>query len=571
MPDDPIRDALAHPRPIAGAEFRNSLRARLTEEWTTDHHLADSPVAGASRRLRGARWVLATLVAAAAVLGLVALRRDDRVRSIDTTTTPELPAPSADVSSPESDPATTSPAPSACVVPVLSELSTATRYEQPVELDVAEVVPAGSVSATQPDGQLGTVTVGDEPSGRLTYSPPAGFNGVVRFRYTVETPCGDRASSTVEVVVNQVPIAMDDLASTRSGVPVAIDVLANDSAGDPGDALTITSTSSAVGGTARIVDNLIVFTPAPGATAGSFSYTAADEGGQTTSASVHLQIQIGNTTPIARDDLTFDTIAPGDSTRGGVLVNDYDADGDPLTITQARVVTGGGTVEISGNELIFTASATAGGPIEIHYTISDGEETANAAWTLRVNRSPVVRDVSDVDRSPGPTVIAALQNSSDPDGDPISIVDPPRIISGPPGTTITGVNGFGQITVDTQGQAGVVVIDFTVTDGSASATATATLTVLQNNQPFAGDVFVDVAGADGVTIDLSGHISDPDGDALTVAITGVSADGDYTNNGGGSITVRSRSGSRGRNFTVSYQVDDSFGGTASATIHVTVN
>lgn len=456
--------------------------------------------------------------------------------------------------------------------PVLSALSESTRYQKSVKTYVLGRGdrPEGVLTVTQPDGQPGTVTILDEARGQVKYSPPDGFNGTITYGFTLTTPCDDIVTSTVEVIVNQPPNADDDQTTTTGRQPVTIDVLANDSAGENGDVLTIQSTTSATGGTARIVGSQIEFTPSANSTGtGSFTYTVADEGGQTAQANV--TINIDNTPPQANDDLTFDKIQPGDTKSFAVLDNDIDPDGDQLDVTDATVVLGSGNAAIVGNQVEFTAASNAGGPIEITYTISDGRDTSSAVLKLRVNRAPVAGDVSDSDRLPGPLVIAALQGSSDPDGDPISIDGTPTIISGPAGSSIVGVNGFGQITVDTANQSGTVVIAFTVTDGALTANGTATLTVKENNPPQANDVFIDVTGTDGVTIDLNGHVSDPDGDSLTISITGVSADGDYTNNGGGSITVRSVSGTPGSSFTVSYQVDDGQGGTASATIHVTVN
>ena len=76
---------------------------------------------------------------------------------------------------------------------------------------------------------------------------------------------------------NSPPIAGADTATTTAGTPVAIPVLANDSDPD-NNPLTITAVSNIVNGTATInnVNKTITYTPNPGVSSGSFTYTISD-------------------------------------------------------------------------------------------------------------------------------------------------------------------------------------------------------------------------------------------------------------------------------------------------------
>jgi hypothetical protein len=87
--------------------------------------------------------------------------------------------------------------------------------------------------------------------------------------------------------------------------------------------------------------------------------------------------------PVANDDrarIQCETITPID-----VLANDFDPDGDPLTIISAT--TNGGNVTNEGPDLTFDSPQP--GTFVIQYTISDGNGgTANAIATVTVVNGP---------------------------------------------------------------------------------------------------------------------------------------------------------------------------------------
>jgi hypothetical protein len=145
---------------------------------------------------------------------------------------------------------------------------------------------------------------------------------------------------------NLPPIANPDSATTNAGVPVAIAVLANDT--DPnGDPLTVTSVSSAVGGSAAITaGNTVTFSPAAGFTgAGSFTYSISDGRGGTASAGVSVTVAavpaVDRTVSVdgtgQRTTPLFSTSAAGE-----VLVAFAASDGPSAANAQTLTISGAG-------------------------------------------------------------------------------------------------------------------------------------------------------------------------------------------------------------------------------------
>lgn len=151
------------------------------------------------------------------------------------------------------------------------------------------------------DGQsLAIVSVGTATYGavsivsglNLYYIPPANYNGTDTFTY-IASDGALTSTATVTVTVspvNDVPIAVDDLANGSDSKPITISPLDNDSDID-GDPLSVTSVSGAVNGTASISGTTqIVYTPATGYTGSdAFSYIVSD-GTLTATASIFVTV-----------------------------------------------------------------------------------------------------------------------------------------------------------------------------------------------------------------------------------------------------------------------------------------
>lgn len=158
---------------------------------------------------------------------------------------------------------------------------------------------------SNPDGNAPAITAGPtsgsavvNADNTITYAPNAGFTGSDSFEYQLQGANTSAATVTVTIasppVVNQPPVAVDDVAETPRATAVVIAVLANDS--DPDGSLVpssvrlaggATSISTPQGGTATVdtVNGTIQYVPR-GRFRGSdtFTYTVRDDAGAISSA-----------------------------------------------------------------------------------------------------------------------------------------------------------------------------------------------------------------------------------------------------------------------------------------------
>ncbi|UXI03214.1 Ig-like domain-containing protein [Photobacterium sp. TY1-4] len=129
----------------------------------------------------------------------------------------------------------------------------------------------------------------------------------------------------------------------------------------------------------------------------------------------------GNTAPKALSDTV--SVSRNGHIMIDVLANDSDADGHPLTVTNATADFG--TVAVVGNWLSYTAKDQYYGVATISYSVSDnngGTDFANVKVNVVNSQTPVAVDdvVATDDRTP--LVIRVLSNDSDPDGDALTVV-----------------------------------------------------------------------------------------------------------------------------------------------------
>ncbi|GIE28018.1 hypothetical protein Ait01nite_010630 [Actinoplanes italicus] len=136
-------------------------------------------------------------------------------------------------------------------------------------------------------------TVIRNAGGTLTYTPARGFHGIDTLAYTVEDPAGASGSAVLTVIVrNAPPVAVDDDLTAEPGVPTLLPVLANDHDPNTGQRLVITSLTPAGKGTAAVDPGGAVAYLAPGAATGSdsFTYVVSDDLGRTDTATVTVRL-----------------------------------------------------------------------------------------------------------------------------------------------------------------------------------------------------------------------------------------------------------------------------------------
>ncbi len=200
----------------------------------------------------------------------------------------------------------------------------------------------------------------------MTYTPDADWNGVDFYTYTVsDGALIDTGTVTVAVAaVNDAPVAADDTTGTGEDTPVVVDPLVNDTDVD-GDVLSVVSFSQPANG--MVVDNgdgTLTYTP-DGDWNGtdSFPYTVSD-GALTDTATVTVTVTPVNDAPVAAGegvgtDEDTPVVIP-------VLANDFDVDGDVLSVESVTQPANGVAVIDGGGMVTYTPDADWNGTDTFH-------------------------------------------------------------------------------------------------------------------------------------------------------------------------------------------------------------
>lgn len=424
------------------------------------------------------------------------------------------------------------------------------------------------------DVSNGSLTL--NPDGSFSYTPDANFNGVDGFTYEIDDGQGgtDTASVTIDVdAVNDAPIAADDGGfstpfNTALNIDVA-DLLANDSDGDPeiNQTLSVQSVGNAVGGTVALAGDTVTFTPTTGFSgAANFSYDVSDGAGGVATATVTLSVG-ANAAPVAQDDAV--TTNEDTAVDTGLLANDTDADGDPLSVTLGTP--SNGTVAFDGSGYVYTPDANFSGTDSFTYTVDDGnggQDTALVTITVTsVNDAPVAGDDNQSTTEDTSLTFDVLGNDADVDGDTLSVV----------GTT-TPTNG--SVVIEASGEltytpdadfAGSDSFTYTISDGNGG-TSTGTVAILINAVNDAPIAEADVAATDedvAVTIDVLANDTDAENDTLTVTGVGTAANGSVVIEANGEVTYTPDTGFSGTD-SFTYTISDGNGGVDTGSVTVGV-
>jgi large repetitive protein len=441
--------------------------------------------------------------------------------------------------------------------------------------------PLTVVSNTSPT--RGTVTV--NPDGSLTYNPAACSAGeesyTASFNYTAsDGQVTDDTTVTITVAcINGAPEANDDPVTTNEDTPVVIDVLTNDTDPD-GDPLTVTIGSGPNNGTLTPgPGNSFTYTPNPNfCGTDSFTYTATDSGGLSDTATVTINVACINDAPVANpDSYPTNENQPLTIPAPGVLGNDTDVDGDPLTVVSNTPPTRGTVTVNQDGSLTYNPAACSAGEesytASFNYTASDGQVTDDTTVTITVaciNGAPEANDDPVTTNEDTPVVINVLANDTDPDGDPLTVT----IGSGPNNGTLTPGPGNSFTYTPNPNYCGTDSFTYTVTDpGGLSDTATVIINVACiNDAPVAVDDNYTTNEDQTLTISVPGVLgndTDVDGTALSVVNNTQPGHGTVTLNSNGSFTYTPNAnycGPDSFNYTAS---DGQLTDSATVTINVT--
>ena len=277
-----------------------------------------------------------------------------------------------------------------------------------------------------------------------------------------------------------------------------------------------------------------------------------------------------NSSPTATNDAV--TTAENQSVTIDVVANDYDGDGDTLTIVD---VTQGasGSAQVNGdNTIAYTPDANYHGTDTFTYTISDsrgGQSTATVTVTVTEppNNPPNPSNDNTLTNEDTTVVIEVLTNDSDPNGDVLTIAG---LTQPSHGTAIVSATDTVSYTPAVNYH-GTDTFAYTVDDGKGGqASATVTVTIASvNDLPTATDDSASVMEDGVATIGLLANDSDVDGDILTISGVGQAAAGTTVLNGNGDVTYTPAADFWGTD-SFSYTIVDGNGGQATGTVLVTV-
>ncbi|UCE03716.1 MAG: tandem-95 repeat protein, partial [Candidatus Latescibacterota bacterium] len=439
---------------------------------------------------------------------------------------------------------------------------------------------AASVST---DPAHGTLTLA--PDGGFTYAPDADFNGSDSFTYRVADGLGGESEATVTLTllpVNDAPAAQDDyytVAEDGTRNEPAPGVLANDVDVDA-DALTVTPTSAPANGSLTLnADGSFVYTPAPDFDGlDSFTYSVSDGQGGVDNASVTLDVGAVNDPPVAAND-AYST--PEDSTLSvpapGLLSNDADADGDPLS---AQVASGPaqGTLTLDPDgSFTYTPNPNFNGADAFTYMISDGKggsDTASVDLSVSpLNDPPAAVDDDYTTNEDVQLVIfvpGVLGNDSDVEGDALS-----ASVATPPTQGVLSLDPSGWFIYTPNAHFnGADTFTYTLSDGSATDEGLVTIIVTPVND-------LPVALDDAYTTDedvqlavaspgVLGNDSDVDADVLLVSVDVAPVNGALILNADGSFIYTPDANFHGID-TFIYTASDGNGGSDTATVSISVD
>ncbi|WP_374343912.1 Ig-like domain-containing protein [Azonexus sp.] len=288
----------------------------------------------------------------------------------------------------------------------------------------------------------------------------------------------------------------------------------------------------------------------------------------------------------AQADGNTDGDSDSSDNRGFLLVVDQSWFDSEIAKTSKTVAT-----DIDGNALLHTYSTVG--------SSSDRVDTALNALVLAANSAPVARADSQT-VSEGTTATGnVLSNDSDAEGNPLTVTQ--FAVNGqlyPAGSTATLANA-GTLVIRTDGSytftpvagynGSLPVATYVVSDGARTSTATLSIVVTPVNSgpvaagdlatvtediPWTGNLLDNDSDADGDRLTVTGYSFTPAGGLLTAGTIGattlIPGVGSLIIYGDGSYTFSPAADYAGPVPVITYAISDGNGGTASATLALTL-
>jgi VCBS repeat-containing protein len=413
---------------------------------------------------------------------------------------------------------------------------------------------------TDPDGDALTAAIVSGPTrgtlalngnGSFTYTPQANFNGSDSFTYRASDGKGGSATATAAITVTPVsdaPVAAANTYTVQLNTTLAVaapGVLGNDTDAD-GNTLTAVLVATTSQGTLSLAANgSFTYTPSTDFTGtDTFTYRASDGTLQSGVTTVTLNVSGPTFMPVA--DAYVSSSSP---TKNYGTASDLRAQQNDFWSYFRFVVSGMGGVQSAKLRLFVTDASSSGGSV---YVVSDTYAGTTTPWTetgINASNAPAILDPALATRG---TVAVGTWVEFDVSG----------AVFGN-GTYDFGLQNFANDRVAYSSKEGTNPPQLVLTAGSGGST---------NSPPVAVNDTYTVGEDAGLSVaapGVLGNDSDPDGDALTASILTQPAHGSLTLNANGSFTYTPAANFNGAD-GFNYRASDGKGGTASASVSITV-
>ncbi|NQT37256.1 MAG: tandem-95 repeat protein [Planctomycetes bacterium] len=345
------------------------------------------------------------------------------------------------------------------------------------------------------------------------------------------------------------PTVTDDTFSMTASQQLGAGVLANDTTGGGAELVVSLQTDVSHGQLSLAANGLFTYRPDAGfGGADTFTYMVSDGVHEAGPATVTIEVlAISNLGPQAADDayLLGEDQPLVVSSTDGVLGNDNDLDGDPLSAVLVNAP-GHGTLTLGEDgSFEYTPEADFHGEDSFSYVADDGQTesaVATVAITVEaVNDAPASVDDGYSVAEDGVLTVdvvgGVLANDSDIDGDPLAVT----LVDGPSHGTVTlNEDGSFEYTPEADFH-GEDSFSYVASDGQAeSAVATVAITVeAVNDAPASVEDGYSVVEDGVLTVDSAGGVlandSDIDGDPLAVTLVDGPSQGTVTLSDDGSF------------------------------------
>lgn len=212
-----------------------------------------------------------------------------------------------------------------------------------------------------------------------------------------------------------------------------------------------------------------------------FAYVASDGAQQSAPAAVSLDVRPPPSPPQAADDAY--TVGAGTSatfSAPGVLANDVDPDGRPLTAVLVSGAAHGALVLQADGGFSYTPDAGYSGADAFGYQASDGllasgVATATLTVTPPPNRPPVALDDAATTRAGTAVTIVVLANDADPDG--TLVASSVTIVAKPARGSVSRKSNGSVVYTPARGFRGSDAFTYTVKDDAGATSNLATVRV----------------------------------------------------------------------------------------------